>query len=247
MTQGKSIYVGYEPREEEAFAVAMHSIRQRLTDQIPVRGLRLRELQNSGLYTRPMRVEGNNVNKQMWDTISDAPMATEFSISRFLVPHLAVNGLALFMDCDILVRADLNSLFAECTGDYAVWCVHHQYAPTKLTKMDGQTQTNYNRKNWSSVMVFDCDHPSNAALTVEMVNTLPGRDLHRFCWLRDEDIGELPEKWNWLSGHSSANIIPAIVHMTTGGPWFPEYASVPYAELWRRERKLMLSEMASCK
>lgn len=242
-----SIYVGYEPREEEAFAVCLHSIRRRLTGHIPIHGLRLRELKNRGLYYRPTETRGTNGKKQLWDTISDAPMATEFSISRFLVPHLAQRGLALFMDCDMLVRADLNSLFSLCTSqeafdDYAVWCVHHQYAPTAVAKMDGQMQTIYSRKNWSSVMVFDCDHKANAALTPRMVNTLPGRDLHAFCWLKDEQIGSLEEKWNWLAGHSSKSIVPSIIHMTTGGPWFPEYATVDYADDWRKERDHMLNE-----
>lgn len=89
-------------------------------------------------------------------------MSTEFAISRFLTPHLAGRGLALFMDCDMLVRSNLTSLFLDLeTGDKAVYCVKHQYNPTGNEKMDGQLQTRYVRKNWSSFMIFDCNHPAN--------------------------------------------------------------------------------------
>jgi hypothetical protein len=98
--------------------------------------------------------------------------------------------------------------------------------------MDGQIQTAYARKNWSSVCVFNCDHPANRALTVDLVNTLPGRDLHRFCWLADNEIGALDPKWNWLAGHSDAAIDPAIVHFTDGVPSMPGYEDAPFADEW---------------
>jgi hypothetical protein len=84
-------------------------------------------------------------------------------------------------------------------------------------------------------MLFNCDHPSNAKLTVEMVNTLPGRDLHRFCWLEDDEIGELPIEWNWLAGHCSSDINPSIVHHTDGTPAMFGYEDAPYADEWRAE------------
>jgi lipopolysaccharide biosynthesis glycosyltransferase len=167
--------------------------------------------------------------------ISDAPMSTEFAISRFLVPHLAHDGWALFLDADMLALGDLAQLFDAADERFAIMCVKHDYAPTATMKMDGQQQTLYARKNWSSLMLFNCDHPANAALTVEMINTLPGRDLHRFCWLDDSLIGALDPKWNWLVGHSSPEIEPAIVHFTEGGPWFPGFENVPYANAWRTE------------
>jgi hypothetical protein len=99
--------------------------------------------------------------------------------------------------------------------------------------MDAQAQVRYARKNWSSVMLFNLDHPANWTLTVELINKVPGRDLHRFCWLDDKYIGELDVKWNWLVGHSDPTINPSIVHFTEGGPWFADYCDVPYAEEWR--------------
>jgi hypothetical protein len=115
--------------------------------------------------------------------------------------------------------------------------VKHNYAPSNVVKMDGQMQQLYARKNWSSVMLFNVDHPANQRLTVEMVNTLPGRDLHRFCWLEDHEIGELTPDWNWLVGHSDPTIAPAIVHYTEGLPSMAGYESCQFAEEWFAMRR----------
>jgi hypothetical protein len=91
-------------------------------------------------------------------------------------------------------------------------------------------------------MLFNCDHPSNRKLTVDMINSVPGRDLHAFCWLKDSEIGALSPAWNFLVGHSDTDIDPAIVHWTEGGPWFPEYRDAPFADEWRDERRAWLEE-----
>jgi hypothetical protein len=116
--------------------------------------------------------------------------------------------------------------------------VKHQFAPPAGVKMDGQRQTQYSRKNWSSFLIFNCGHPSNRCLTssVDMANTLPGRDLHRFCWLRDDEIGEIDASWNFLVGHSDPEIDPDVVHFTDGVPDMPGYENVPFADEWRGER-----------
>jgi lipopolysaccharide biosynthesis glycosyltransferase len=153
------------------------------------------------------------------------------------VPHLAgKGGWALFMDCDMLARANLAQVFDLCESDKAVMCVKHNYKPKNATKMDGQTQTQYARKNWSSFMLFNLDHPANEALTVDLVNTLPGRDLHRFCWLDNDEIGELDSCWNFLVGHSDAKIDPKVVHYTEGGPWLPGFENAPFADEWFAHR-----------
>ena len=171
-------------------------------------------------------------------------MSTEFAVSRFLTPTLAGSGLALFLDCDILARHELSRLWraAERDPTKAVWVVQHDYIPQNDVKMDGQAQTKYARKNWSSVMLFNVDHPSNKKLTVEMVNSVPGRDLHRFCWLDDSEIGRLDSEWNFLVGITQPYIDPCLVHFTNGGPWFEEYRDVPYADEWLEHRKAWLSE-----
>ena len=213
----RSIWIGYEPRELDAFVVARSSIQRRLSESVPIRGLVLSDLVERGLYRRSWhRTAG-----RMIDHVSDAPMSTEFAISRFLVPKLAITGWALYADCDVLVRTDLVRLFALAEKRYAVMCVKHVHEPNERVKMDDQAQLLYARKNWSSVMLFNCEHPSNDKLTVDMINRVPGRDLHRFCWLEDEEIGELGPEWNYLVGYTrrkQLDVEPAIVHFTNGIP-----------------------------
>jgi lipopolysaccharide biosynthesis glycosyltransferase len=232
MSQPRSIYLGFDPREAMAFAVARASIKRHLSQPIRVRGLVLSRLRAQGLYWR----EHARHDGQLWDVISGAPMATEFSIARFMVPILARTGWALFLDADMLALGDLAELFAAADERYAVMCVKHDYAPAATIKMDGQAQTTYPRKNWSSLMLFNCEHPANALLTPALVNSLPGRDLHRFCWLDDDLIGAIDPAWNYLVGHSDKAIEPKIVHFTEGGPWFAGYENVPYAREWREAR-----------
>lgn len=233
----ETIWIGWDPREAAAFAVARHSIRKHLTRPIPIYGLVLSDLQKAGLYKRPIEWKPSAADKPiMWDVISDAPMSTEHACSRFLVPHLAKTGWALFMDGDFLIRGNLTRMFESLDTKYAVYCVKHVHEPPPGLKMDGQEQTRYARKNWSSFVVFNASHESNKALTPEVVNTWPGRDLHAFRWLRDEEIGELDPCWNWLVGHSSEWIDPRAVHFTSGVPDMVGYEACPYADAWREER-----------
>lgn len=214
MPPRSSIFIGFDPREAPGFAVTRHSIERRLIDPIRVRGVVLPELRAAGLYHRPTSLRDG----RLWDDISEAPMSTEFAISRFLVPHLAGSGWALFMDSDMLARTNVDALFRQIDPDKAVMVVKHDHRPENKTKMDRQIQTAYPRKNWSSVMLINVDHVANKALTPALVNAVPGRDLHRFCWLDDAEIGELAPEWNWLAGHSDPAIDPAIVHFTDGVP-----------------------------
>lgn len=226
-----SIWIGFDAREAAAYAVARYSIRRRLIMPIPIRGLVLSDLRERGLYTRPTSIRDG----RLWDDISEAPMATEFAVSRFLVPHLAGGGWALFMDCDMLVRANLDRLFRLCDPSKAVMVVKHVHEPPEGVKMDGQAQTRYARKNWSSVCVFNASHPANRALTPDYVNSVPGRDLHRFAWLDDDLIGELDPEWNWLVGHSDPSVEPSIVHFTEGYPLMKGYEDCAFADEWRDE------------
>lgn len=237
MLENRSIWIGFDPKEAAAFAVCRHSIRYwNGNPSPPVRGVILNELRRKGLYTRPTELR----NGQLWDVISEAPMSTEFAISRFMVPHLAKDmfrdqkpGWALFMDCDILVRDSLSKLFALARSKYAVMVVKHVHEPDYQVKMEGQAQTQYHRKNWSSVVLWNVDHPANKALTVEMVNTIPGRDLHRFAWLDDDEIGELDPAYNYLVGHTRIEHEPKLVHFTDGPPTMRGYENVEYAdEFW---------------
>ncbi len=229
--QPLGVYIGFDAREAAAFAVARYSIERRLAAPVRVHGIVLQQLQAQGLYTRPMHRSDSG---QLWDDISEAPCSTEFAISRFFTPLLAGwQGWALFTDADVLVRGNVMRLFELADPTKAVMCVQHGHLPQAGVKMDGQAQLPYARKNWSSVMLFNCGHPANRALTLDLLNTAPGRDLHRFCWLNDSEIGALPASWNWLVGHSDPAIAPDLVHFTDGFPLMPGYHDQPYANEWR--------------
>jgi lipopolysaccharide biosynthesis glycosyltransferase len=223
-----SCYIGYDPRELDAFVVARESFITNCFFPIQLEAIALFDLLE---YTR----EHERRNGQLYDSISCAPMSTEFAISRFFTPILAETGLALFMDSDVLVRSSVSPLYriAEADSSKAVWVVPHSMNITHGLKMDNQLQIVYPRKNWSSVMMFNCDHPANKRLTVDMINTLPGRDLHNFCWLDDDEIGFLDPTYNYLVGHTSGVDDPVIVHYTDGIPSMRGYEDCEYANEWR--------------
>lgn len=228
-----SVYVGYDPRELQAFLVARETAR-RNSGPIPVHGLILNDLRVAGLYRRPTSIRDGRLH----DEISDRPMSTEFALTRFLVPHMANSGWALFMDCDMMIRSSLYSLFQYCAeemGDKAVVCVKHTHVVPPGTKMDGQVQEPYIRKNWSSFMMFNVRHPSNKRLTTDYVNSARGLDLHQFRWLDDHEIGELPVTWNYLVGFSKFSGHVSNVHFTEGIPSMAGHENDEYADEWREE------------
>lgn len=228
----RSLWIGFDPREAAAFAVARESALLNMPRHYGLHGIVLDEMRGKGLYTRPT----SRKSGRLFDDISEAPMSTEFAISRFLTPILAKHeGLAMFADADMLFRANLVPLFDYCAAnpDRAVHCVKHNFNPPEGEKMDGQAQLRYARKNWSSIMVFNAEHPSNRKLTVDLINEVPGRDLHAFCWLKDEEIGALPAEWNYLVGHTQIDESPRIVHFTDGIPTMPGYEDVEFADEWR--------------
>ena len=234
MAWPRSVWIGYDPRECDAFIVAKASILNRswAASCPSIHGIILSDLERDEIYTRKTLRSGTGLLK---DQISDAPMSTEFAISRFLTPHLAGwKGWAAYMDCDVLVRAPIDELFALADPDKAVMCVKHLHRPVEQTKMDGQAQVHYARKNWSSVMLFNCEHPANREI-MTLINRVPGRDLHRFCWLTDDLIGELPQEWNFLAGYSRLpEGEPKIVHFTNGVPSMLGNR-MPYADEWNEE------------
>ena len=221
------VFVGYDTREDIAYQVCKHSIETKST-LADVRPLKQQELRDAGWYTRPV----------------DKLASTEFTFTRFLIPELTnFEGWALFMDCDMILTTDIKELFDQADPKYAVMCVQHDYTPKEGTKMDGQKQTIYPRKNWSSVMLFNCGHPSNAALTMDLVNSpeINGAYLHRFSWLKDEEIGELDHTWNYLVGVYDDEVRPKLIHYTEGGPWFENYRNCEFSDLWKQELADMMN------
>lgn len=234
-----AFYIGFDPREAAAFAVTKHSLKRHLITPVPVHGLVLSELRAKGLYTRPTE----RSNGRLIDVLSkradyDGAISTEFAVSRFLTPHLAGSGWAIFMDSDMLVRSNVERLFKLLDPSKAVMVVKHDHQPTEGIKMDHQIQTRYLRKNWSSLCAFNADHPANAKLTIELINSAPGRDLHAFTWLEDKDIGDLDCSWNWLVGHSDPEVIPDVAHFTDGIPTMSGYEDCDFADEWRAELEM---------
>jgi lipopolysaccharide biosynthesis glycosyltransferase len=217
------VFVGYDTREDIAYQVCKHSIISK-QPEAKVRPLKQQELRDAGWYTRGI----------------DKLASTEFTFTRFLIPELCnFKGWALFMDCDMILKTDIKELFDQADDRYAVMCVQHDYSPSATTKMDGQTQTIYPRKNWSSVMLFNCGHKGNEKLTQDLVNNpeVTGAYLHRFSWLKDKEVGELSPEWNWLVGHYNEpeDGTPKLIHYTEGGPWFENYRNCDYHQDWKDE------------
>ena len=216
------VFIGYDPREAAAFSVLAYSIHARSSQPVGIAPLILSELK--GVLTRERH-----------------PLqSTDFSFSRFLTPYLSeYRGWSVFMDCDMLMLDDIARLHALCDGRYAVMVVKHDHVPKESRKFLDQPQTPYQKKNWSSVMLFN--NARCRALTPEYVNAASGLDLHQFKWLGDDGlIGALPEHWNHLVGYNPPRKGVSLVHYTLGGPYFDEYRDCEYAEEWRRERQAML-------
>lgn len=223
---GNMIFIGYDRREQAAYDVAVKSLR-RFQPDVAYLPLQLDRLAAVGLLRRPMDMRG-----QMYDLPSNAHCATEFAISRFLVPILCQSGWALFVDADVVFLADPGELFALADPEKAVMVVKHHNGHVAGTKMDGQTQVLYPRKNWSSVVLWHCDHPANRRLSLQDVNERPGRDLHAFYWLNDSEIGELPAEWNVLVNVQAMPEKPKLLHYTLGGPFTAGWKGAPYDEIW---------------
>jgi len=218
-----NVFIGYDPREAVAYSVLAHSIHARATQPVSTAPLMLSQLHD--VLTRERH-----------------PLqSTDFSFSRFLTPYLSgFAGWSVFMDCDMLVLEDIAQLWALRDERYAVMVVKHDHVPKETKKFLGEPQSKYEKKNWSSVMLFN--NAKCGALTPDYVNTASGLELHQFKWLAgDHLIGALPDRWNHLVGYNAPRRDAALVHYTLGGPYFREYADCEYAQEWRRERDAMLA------
>jgi len=224
-----SCFIGYDSKEDIAYRVCKYSLKKRSSIKTNIISLKLDELVAKNYYYRSI----------------DPLASTQFTYSRFLVPALMnFKGWALFCDCDFIFLSDVADLIKNVDESKAVYCVQHDYTPKEKHKMDGKKQTIYPRKNWSSFILFNCSHPSNKKLTVDLVNQETGAFLHQFKWLKDQEIGSLDERWNWLEGWTSNhnNNQPFAVHFTRGGPWFSEWQDVEYAKEWIKERNEYISK-----
>jgi len=212
------IFIGYDAVE----VVAWHTLAQSIMDKatIPVALI-------------PLRLD--HIKKYYWRK-RDPKQSNEFSFSRFLVPYLCdYKGHAIFMDCDMLLRVDMSEVFESIKDqpNKAVYVVKHDYESTVDTKYLNNKQYSYPRKNWSSFILWNCEHPSNKKVDLEYVNNAEPKELHRFLWLDDGEIGELDVRWNWLVGEYNEPP-PDVknIHWTIGGPYFNEFKDVDFSKEW---------------
>jgi lipopolysaccharide biosynthesis glycosyltransferase len=206
------IFIGFDSRFPEPADVLAYSLRKHSTIPLEIRYLKLGDL---GLHRA-----------------HDPLASTEFTYTRFLVPHLCdFRGLALFLDNDMLCFGDVRELAELDMRPFALRVVQHDYQPTNTVKMYGAAQTSYPRKNWSSMMLMDCSKLTLWSKTV--VERQTGAYLHRFQDIPDEQIGTLPKTWNtldWMDDRTK------LIHYTNGGPWFEQYLDHPHAGIWFRYR-----------
>lgn len=218
-----TIYIGWDSREPIAADVCRHSILEHASIPVNIVYLKQDDLRAQGIYQRPVDDLGS----------------TEFTFTRFLVPYLNnYEGWAIFVDCDFVFVEDVAELLALADRTKAVQVVQHDYTPPEGVKMDGKQQHPYPRKNWSSMILWNCAHKDNKKVTLDFANTATGQELHRFTWLRDKDIGNLAPEWNWLVGwyREVRDGYPKAIHYTLGGPWFDNYRDCEYADVWNRYR-----------
>ena len=213
MTNSLTLVVGFDQRE----AISYHTFCQSVLEKasIPVRFIPLAE-NTLGFYKE-----------------RHANISNRFVFSRFLTPYLAdYQGMAVFADGDMVCQTDIAELSALFDPDKAVQLVQHNYQTKAARKYLNNTNVNYPRKNWSSLVVFNCAHPSNRILTPAYIEEKDGAHLHRFGWLRDEEIGALPLEWNWLATEYEDNPKAKIIHYTLGTPCFQEYQDAAMADDW---------------
>jgi lipopolysaccharide biosynthesis glycosyltransferase len=219
------VFIGYDHVESVAWHTMAASIYRQSSRPVAIVPVNLANLK--GVFNRPR----------------DPKQSNEFSFSRFLVPYLCnYVGQGIFFDCDQMLRTDIAEIFSvmEEQPGKAVYVVKHTYEPRDDVKYLNTVQYKYPRKNWSSVVLWNCAHIKNKILTPEFINSTEGLVLHRFNWLEDEEIGELDIRWNWLVGeYDNPPDNVKNVHWTVGGPYFHEFKDADFSTEWLYERDQM--------
>lgn len=225
------VFIGYDPREHEAGMVCAATLREVTGGALEAEFLEVNALRQRGLLTRIRDERG----PQDYDLVSNHSYSTRFNISRFLVPILCQTGPALFLDCDMVFLRDPREMLPpnRMPMTRPLYVVQHQHQPTRTVKMLGQAQNAYPRKNWTSVMLFNCEHPANRRLSLWDVNNRHRDELHSLYWLHDSEVGSLAPAWNWLVNEQPKPDNLGIAHFTNGGPFNePNWPGAPNDELW---------------
>jgi lipopolysaccharide biosynthesis glycosyltransferase len=216
------IFIGYDSREKIAFHVLSQSIIE--NSSIPV-------------VITPIKLENFRKFYKRKKGLKDS---TEFSISRFLTPYLSnYEGYSLFLDCDFIVKGDIAKLIKIVSKDKnkALWCVKHKHNPNETIKFLGEKQLKYNRKNWSSFVIYN--NKKCKILTPKFIEKANGLFLHQFQWTSDKSIGSLPKSWNVLVGYDKIPKNFKALHYTEGGPYFEKYRNSLGSKYWYYYRKLI--------
>ena len=213
------IFIGYDPREATAYHTCANSIIRHASKPVAIIPLAL------------------NLFNDYTETHTDG--SNQFIYSRFLVPHLmSYQGHAIFIDGDMIVRGDIVELWELANPYMDVQVVKHNYKTKMPVKYLGAKNEDYPRKNWSSVILWNCSSWTNRKLTPDFIENTTGAELHRFTWIPDDRIGELPKEWNWLPDEYGENSDAKLLHYTLGTPCFHEFATTPQASEWHREKML---------
>ena len=213
------VYIGYDPREAVAFHTCANSIIRHASQPVAIVPVAL------------------NLFSDYKETHTDG--SNHFIYTRFLVPHLQeYTGWAIFIDGDMIVRDDIVKLWELQNLYMDVMVVKHDYQTRMPVKYLGSRNEDYPRKNWSSVILWNCNSFPNRQLTPKFIQKSTGSELHRFSWLEDSRIGELPPEWNWLPDEYGPNPAAKLLHYTLGTPCFHEFADTPMADEWHKERTL---------
>ena len=213
------IFVGYDPREAIAYHTCVNSIIRNSSQPVAIVPVAL------------------NLFREYSETHTDG--SNHFIYTRFLVPYLMQHeGWAVFIDGDMIVRGDIAELWNLRELDKDVMVVKHDYKTSRAEKYLGAKNEDYPCKNWSSVILWNCNSHPNRRLTPEFVQKATGAELHRFSWIEDRRIGELPPEWNWLPDEYGPNPAAKLLHYTLGTPCFHEFADTPQGNEWHRERML---------
>jgi len=213
------IFIGYDTKEAIAYHTCVNSIIRHSSEPVAITPLALNLLNG---YSEN-HLDGSNT----------------FTYTRFLVPRLANNqGWAIYIDGDMILKDDISKLWSLRDDRKAVMVVKHDYKTKSPTKYTGSKNLDYPRKNWSSVILWNCSHPKNLTLTQTYIKNTSGKYIHRFCWLDDNYIGSLPIEWNWLPDEYGINTDAKLLHYTLGTPCFDKSSVGPMADEWHRERIL---------
>lgn len=213
------VFVGFDEREAVAYHAFCQSVLEKASE--PVQFIPLAKNMLKGFDGQR---DGSNA----------------FIYSRFLVPALCdFSGYAIFADGDMICRADIAELWGLRDPYKAVQVVKHDYRTKHPVKYLGARNEDYERKNWSSLILWNCAHFQNRQLSPETVAAMTNQALHRFQWLPDDRIGELPKEWNWLVSEYSENPDAKLLHYTIGTPCFPDYSRCPQARDWHDAHRRM--------